>query len=388
MSATSAVQSGAHGQDVVQGAEYGAAGGTVGELAGAGAGLLKGKTPEALETAAKEGFETAEAAKVAKNLATQTDVQGQLSDAVKDAYTRQAAGAPKAPIVSYGDLADDLRAKAKPVFQQLDEESNGAFQATKNKIDAARKIIRNPTSMDALEKAQTSLTDGEKQLDTMFSDSKLDPQDLQDARSMWRVSSTLDDLHSRLDKAFSVPQEGRSAVQGGVTLDPKRFATQLNNAVRAIPQKQLTEAIGAEGVRNLYTINQQLAATLADESRTAALNRALQVAARNAPKDSPLSTLILAPVAGAATGATIGAARAKLKGEAVTSGAAQGALYGGAAGVAADIPISAIHFLYAHPALGVRLLSAASQSAPLGSQAVKVTHVFNPDSGEVTPANQ
>lgn len=386
VSAMSAAQSGAHGQSAAQGAAYGAAGGTVAELAGAGVGLLKGKTPEALEAAAKTEFEANEAAKAAKNLETQQNVQGQLSDAVKDAYARQ-GGASAQPIASYADLAEDLRAKAKPVFQQLDEESNGAFQATKNKLDAARKIIRNPSSMDALEKAQASLADGEKQLDTIFSDSKLDPQDLQDARSMWRVSSTLDDLHGRLDKAFSVPESARSAVSGGVTLDPKKFATQLNSAVRSIPEKQLTEAIGTEGVQNLYKINQQLAATLADESRTAALNRTLQAAARNAPKDSPLSTLLLTPVAGAATGATIGAARAKLGGEDVLSGAAQGALIGGGAGVAADIPISAIHFLYAHPTLGIQLLNAASKGAPLGSQVVKqvATHDFNPATGEVEP---
>lgn len=387
ISALSAAQSGAHGQDVVQGAEYGAAGGTIGELAGAGAGLLKSKTPEALEAAAKTEFEAGEVSKAAKNAASQQSVQGQLSDTVKDAYTRQGASAPTKLIVSYGDLADDLRAKAKPVFQQLDSESDGAFQATKNKIDAAKKIIRNPSSMDALEHAQTSLTDGQAQLDKIFGASKLDPQNLQDARTLWRVSSTLDDLHGRLDKAFSVPQTARSAVKGGVTLDPKKFSTQLNNAVRSIPEKQLTEAIGADGVQNLYKINQQLATTLTDASRTAALNRVLQAAARNAPKDSPLSSLIITPVAGAVTGATIGATRAKLKNEDVTSGAAQGALYGGAAGVAADIPISAIHFLYAHPTEGVKLLTAAGKSAPLASQAVKqvATHDFNPAAGEVEP---
>jgi hypothetical protein len=83
------------------------------------------------------------------------------------------------------------------VFQQLDKESDGAFQATKNTIDAARKIIRNPSSMEALASAQKALSSAEAQQEQIFAKSSLNSEDLKNARTMWRVSSTLDDLHDK-----------------------------------------------------------------------------------------------------------------------------------------------------------------------------------------------
>jgi hypothetical protein len=59
------------------------------------------------------------------------------------------------------------------------------------------------------------------------------------------------------------------------------------------------------------------------------------------------------------------------------------AAYGGGAGFVAGVPIAAIRYLYAHPQFGVAVLNATSKSAPLASQAAKVTHVFNPDTNRL-----
>jgi uncharacterized spore protein YtfJ len=176
-----------------------------------------------------------------------------------------------------------------------------------------------------------------------------------------------------------------------VTLDPKKFNTQLNAAVRSIPQDSLTEALGPDGLQNLYKINQGLSKTLVNESRTAALNRAIQASVQGAPKGSPISTLaytLLTPVAGATVGAGVGATKAAMNGQDARSGAAEGALVGGAAGGVASVPVGVIHFMYTHPAWGAKMLELSAKGAPLASQAVKqVTHVFNADTGKLEKAN-
>lgn len=402
-SAISAAQSGAHGQDVAQGAEYGAAGGVVGELAGSAAGQLIKNTPAAVAEATTAKFND----DLAKELSDNTVLKNQLSNEVSNAYDHLQAkfGKPAGdtlarrldqPILSYGDLAADLRTQAKPVFEQLDKESEGAFQATKNKIEAARKIIRNPASPEAFESAQKSEADGEKQLASIFDNSSLDPKDLDSARSMWRISSTADKLDSEFDKALSVPQKGHSALPPGtnVTVDPKKLVARLNRAVDSIPKNRMAELIGEDGTKKLYGIIQPLAGAMADEKKAAQLSKMIAEAQAKLPKPSPGNTIgygLLSSVSGAGVGAGVGAGagavNARVHGEDVTSGAAQGALYGAAAGGVAGLGYAPFHFMLTHPDIGAKMLAVVNKAAPLGSQAIKsATHVFNPATNAVEPA--
>jgi hypothetical protein len=403
-SALSAGQAGLHDQSMVQGAVSGALGGAVGEAAGAGATYLKTLTPEAKAAQAAADY-TANAAKAQEALsAVSTRGAGQVENVAlataKNAGATTTEGVLKTPY-NFNNAAFDIKASAKPVFEKLDEQSDGLFQTTQTRIDNARKIIRNGAStIQALADAQNELKAANDKMEDIFSTSDLGAKDLKTARGAWRKASTLEDLHDGLDKAYSVPSAAlqslpQDASITGLTpdqirvqaaLNPKKYSPQLNSVVRSIGRARLVDALGDEGVNQLYSVDRLFKQTLSNQKTEQTLLRVMTNAAAKAPKGSPLNTLgyeLLTTGAGATLGAGYGAATAP-QGER-TAGALQGATIGGVIGGVAGVPVSIAHFLYTHPVIGIKLLSAVNRMAPPLSTA---THVYSPETGTVEKAPQ
>jgi hypothetical protein len=228
-------------------------------------------------------------------------------------------------IKSFRDAAQAVESAAKPIFQKLDEISNGGFQTAKNELDAANKIARRATSMEDLQGAEKAATTAQAKIDKIFTDSagKVAPEDLQNARSAWRSKKVLEQLHSKIDQAFDMPQSASDISGATRTLDLSKIQGRLNAAFQKLPQQDLENVLGKEGTKSLF----ELAKIGGDPARAKTLGEIAQNIG------SHLST----------------------------GGA--GVLIGGAAGHA--IPGGSIalglHFLYSHPEAGALVAKGVSK---------------------------
>src|SRR5216683_241475 len=409
-SALSSVQAAAHGQSAVQGAEMGAVGGALAEAASYGIGKLVPKTAQAIAEAAETKYYAGQAEQSLNKMTLQTAVAGDVSDLAKQAATDVIGSEPatKGTVYSFGDAAGDIRASAKPIFEKVDQESNGAFQAATNQIADARKIIRNPSSVDSLESAQTLLKNAQAKMDSVFQKSSLNPEDLANARDSWRKAATLDELHDNLDRALIINQKALTASakageipEGSVQLhsgelmslmNPTKFVGSVKRAINEIPKNRLAEVIGEDGAGKLTLLSDKFSQVMSSDRSQRALAAVLRSAAAKAPKGSPLNTLgygLLSTIGAAGVGAGVGAGRAYATGNNVAAGAVTGGTVGAAAGGVAGLPLMTWHFFVTHPDLGIQLLNAAKKIAPYGEAATtalapkygRITHVYSPESG-------
>jgi hypothetical protein len=148
---------------------------------------------------------------------------------------------------------------------------------------------------------------------------------LKNARTAWRTKKVLEQLHTKIDAAYSVPQSASEISGVDRTLDLSKLQGRLNAAFGKIPQQDLQNVLGQKGTANLF----ELAKLGADPARAKTLGEiATQIGQH-------LSTGGAGVLAGAAIGHAI-------PGGSIALGA---------------------HFLYSHPEAGslvVRLLQKGS----------------------------
>jgi hypothetical protein len=228
-------------------------------------------------------------------------------------------------ISSFGDAAKEVQAAAKPTFMKLDELSNGQFAVARNELANATKVARRATSVADLEAAEKAAATAQGKIDDIISKSagKIAPADLDNAKSAWRASKTLEALHGKIDAAYSAPQAATEISGASRTLELPKLQGKLNAAFKTIPQADLHAVIGKEGTANLYSLAQLGA--------------------------DPLKAKSLSDVAHA-IGEHLGIGGA---------GLAAGALVGHA--VPGGSAALGIHFLYAHPDIGQYVAKALSK---------------------------
>jgi hypothetical protein len=422
VAAVSAAQSAAHapegerGAAAVQGAEFGAAGGALGETLGAGARYFSAKTPEAIaalatDDANAEFLRNQQAAfqqgKKASDLASYglNNVAGEVADSITGGPSKTDQLLRDNGSYTFKDAANAIYDHAKPVFEEVDNISDNEFSALREKQKTAFDVIRNSSSMTAVNDAKQSLAETNQKIGQIFEDagdkilsdpksSQLTLADLREAQDNWRKASTIEELHSGLDRAFTYPEAAQKLAGRPASINPAKFKAQLDSAVRSIGQDRLADALGDQAVTQLYDISDGVSKMLDNAKFNKAaqsyvnsyLNRALAAM----PKPSGASTLSygISPIIGGATiGAGVGALNADT--DQRTEGALKGAMVGGLAGGAASVPVGLAHWFYTHPAVAVKAFEFASKVAPAASQAAKkyagVTHVYSPEDGSLTP---
>jgi hypothetical protein len=331
---------------VVSGAQEAVHGGDLGDVAtSAGTGALTSFASEGLGAVAKlakpgtkqiagEALQTAPkwkgagtAAKLAEaNQGASQDVISNVAHDSADAITKKFGKDAPDTIKSFRDAAQAVESSAKPIFQKLDEISNGGFQTAKNELDAANKISSRATSMKDLQDAEKAATTAQAKIDQIFTDSagKVAPEDLQNARSAWRSKKVLEQLHTSIDKAYLVPQSAAEISGANRTLDLSKLQGRLNAAFGKIPQQDLQNVLGKEGTKNLF----DLAQLGADPARAKTLG---EIAAQ-------IGQHLSAGGAGVIAGAALGHA---IPGGSVALGA---------------------HFLFTHPEAGQLVVKALSKA--------------------------
>ena len=381
-------QAALHGEDPTKAAKWGAVGGAAGGALGAfGSEVLAPRTSAAAEKAAQDAvwqdFES--------RLNSSNDVGFLASDAANWATGTQTSEAR-----DFGQAAQEIKDHFTPVYDELREASGGVknpqtgrygdngFDEAVNQIKNAKKVIYspNPSSTEALTQAEKELAEGNTKLRTMFGDN---PK-YAEAQAGWRKASTLEELHGAIDKSFSAPSAirennlqqiragGEDTTHGGSLapqVDPRKFVTQVNNAITKIGPNNLKSALGDEGYNNLLQVRQGLANALVDKDFGKSVDQ--------------LTKQYLAKHGASSVSKTLGGPALGY----VAGNAAH--LLGASNPITASIGLSAaaIHFLYTHPNIGAPILKAASKYVPPAAmQAARqagATHLYSPTSGTVQP---
>jgi hypothetical protein len=251
--AVSGTQEGVHGGDLGDVATS-AGTGALTSFASEGLGALSKLAKPGTQEIAGETLQTAPAWKSAAtaeklaeaNQGASQAVVGNVAKESADAITQKFGKSAPDTIRTFRDAAQAVESSAKPIFQKLDELSNGGFQTAKNELDVANKIAKRATSIEGLQGAEKAASDAQAKIDQIFKDSegKVDPEDLKNARSAWRSKKVLEQLHTSIDKAFSVPQSAAEISGLDRTLDLSKLQGRLNAAFGKIPQQDLQNVLG------------------------------------------------------------------------------------------------------------------------------------------------
>lgn len=297
----------------------------LGELSKLAKPIVKKIAGESLETAPKwKGAGTAAKLAEVNQQPAQRVIANVAHDTAEPIVAKFGQQAPET-ITSFGDAAQAVEGAAKPIFQKLDEISGGGFQTAKNELDAANKIARRATSMQDLQGAEKAAADAQGKIDTIFksAEGKVSPDDLQNARSAWRSKRVLEQLHSKIDQAFDMPQSASDISGATRTLDLAKLNGRLNAAFQKIPKQELETVLGKQGTSSLF----ELAKLGADPARAKTLGEiAMQIGSN-----------LSAGGAGTLAGAALGHA---IPGGSIALG---------------------LHFLYSHPEAGALVAKGLSK---------------------------
>ena len=98
---------------------------------------------------------------------------------------------------SFGNLADDLKTQAKPVYQKMDELTGGKWDANRNAIEDTETALRREADADKLGKLRTKKADllnERQQLQDEATKKGVSADDIKSANTNWRRASALDKL--------------------------------------------------------------------------------------------------------------------------------------------------------------------------------------------------
>jgi len=213
---------------------------------------------------------------------------------------------------TFGDAAAQVQAAAKPIYETLDRVSGGQFTKYNGAVKQAQKVIRSATSMEAVESAEIKLSEANEAIDNLMTRhaSEISPTDYRAARSAWRDSMTLSNLHNVTERMMN----GITAEESAQGLP--RIMTGRTKALEAFLSKgdnraNVERLIGAEGVTNLKRITLLLS------------NASTARAASNVARETMLE--MGRHVGRGGMGAMAGAAIAHMAGGDVWTGAVTGA---------------------------------------------------------------
>jgi hypothetical protein len=213
-------------------------------------------------------------------------------------------------VTNFGEAADQIQASVKPIYQKLDDVSGGQFTALRNQAKAASKVMFQPGSIDAYDKAleaKQAADDGIQELFTRYG-GKVNRAELTSANSAWRDSKVLDNLHATVEGSFKGAPKGISDSLGtNRILRGNTLESRLNRLLQKTPQADIERVIGKDGLENLYRVS-NLLKTPETAVKTTSAARAiglhiLQRTSKGAVAGGMLGAIVGHPWAGAAIGA-------------------------------------------------------------------------------------
>jgi hypothetical protein len=224
--------------DATKAAEAAAVGGVAGgALSAAGAGI---KAIRAIYAP----LETAEAVQPA----LQSSVRDVVAKAADEAGVTAPSGGSMQTVVS--DLADSVKQKAKPLFQQIDAATDGEFSNAQTKA-ARYRGATDKLGKDAYHEAMQKQGD---LFDQAQASGQVDPKSLDEARLLWRKGSALNDVHDALQPTVAGQRPQIAALSGkpqpAEAINPKALLKRLNQTYN---EGTLQTALGDPNAKDLLT---------------------------------------------------------------------------------------------------------------------------------------
>jgi hypothetical protein len=219
-------------------------------------------------------------------------------------------------IRTYGDAAAQVQAAVRPVYKTLDSVSGGEFGKLRNVVKTAQKVIRNPSSLEAAEAAQTRIDEANEKIEGLFTrhGAEVSPEDFRAAQSAWRDSLVLSNLHAQTERMMN----GVTASEAADKLAP-RIMTGNTKAFNRWLDKGTNRAdaervVGKEGVANFKRISLLLSSQSTAKTAAAVAKQVFMQAAHHAGRFGSFGGIVggtlahwtgVDPVTGVAAGAGV-----------------------------------------------------------------------------------
>jgi hypothetical protein len=156
---------------------------------------------------------------------------------------------------TFGDAAAQVQAAAKPIYETLDRVSGGDFTKFNGQVKQAQQVIRSATSMEAVESAQVRLSEANEAINNLMTRhaSEISPTDYRAAKSAWRDSMTLSNLHNVTERMMNgiTSEESAQGLPRIMTGRTRALEAWLGQGTNRADAERL---IGQEGVSNLKRI--------------------------------------------------------------------------------------------------------------------------------------
>jgi hypothetical protein len=151
------------------------------------------------------------------------------------------AGRAAASVGSFGEAADQLQNAAQPIYQKIDEATNGQFGDLNRSRGAA---IRRGDFLDA-----RKYESGIQQL--IEQTGAISPAERVQASKLWSQSMILDGLHNVVEHAANVDDAYSAQVSGGRVLTGYRMQKGLQRMIRDYGSDRIESVIGKDGMENM-----------------------------------------------------------------------------------------------------------------------------------------
>lgn len=209
----------------------------------------------------------------------------------------------------FGEAADQIEASVKPIYQKLDQVSEGKFTALRAQAKAATKVMFAPGSVEAYEKALASKGEAEQGIQELFNrhSGSVSRPELQSANTAWRDASTLNTIHATVEGAFrGAPKDIADTLGTNRILRGNSLETRLNRMLQKTPQADIERVIGKDGLENLYRVSHLLSkpeTAVGTQNAIKQIAKHLTRAGRGAAIGGLLGHIVGVPIEGALAGA-------------------------------------------------------------------------------------
>lgn len=226
---------------------------TAGATSVTGAGDLVSATPEAAQTHLSRLNDLVDhppADATPEQIQAITDARDSLQDQMDMYHTHQRTLPNFQPIDStraassvghFGEAEDQLQNAAKPIYQKIDEATDGEF----GKLNKARTAAAKRGDF-------TAKYEIEDKLDKLIADSgAISPAERQQATRLWATSKVLGGFNDVIDRAANVDDAYSSQVAGGRILSGTKLQNGLQGMIRKYGIERLENVVGKDGMENM-----------------------------------------------------------------------------------------------------------------------------------------
>jgi hypothetical protein len=146
-----------------------------------------------------------------------------------------------AGVGTFGEAEDQLQNAAKPIYQKLDEATNGEF----NKLNLKRAAAGKRGALD--QKFEI-----EDQIDKLVESAPgITPAERAQATQLWSKSKILGSLNDAIESASNVNEAYAKQVAGGRVVSGSKLQNNLNKLVTKYGRPRIESVIGEDGMQNM-----------------------------------------------------------------------------------------------------------------------------------------